>query len=154
MSYVLVNIGSNLGDRRLNLSRAMRKIGEEFGDFEVSHVVESAPWGFDSTHSFLNLGMSFETDLSPLDLLHKLQEIERSIGGGSHRTPDGGYADREIDIDIIAIDQEIIDLPELQVPHPHMAERLFVLEPMDELAPGWRHPVTGLTPIEMIMKKR
>jgi len=132
----------------------MRKIGEEFGDFEISHVVESAPWGFDSTHSFLNLGMSFETDLSPLDLLHKLQEIERSIGGGSHRTPDGGYADREIDIDIIAIDQEIIDLPELQVPHPHMAERLFVLEPMDELAPGWRHPVTGLTPIEMIMKKR
>ena len=154
MSYVLVNLGSNLGDRRLNLSRAMRKIGEEFGDFEISHVVESAPWGFDSTHSFLNLGMSFETDLSPLDLLHKLQEIERSIGGGSHRTPDGGYADREIDIDIIAIDQEIIDLPELQVPHPHMAERLFVLEPMDELAPGWRHPVTGLTPIEMIMKKR
>ena len=154
MSYVLVNIGSNLGDRRLNLSRAMRKIGEEFGDFDISHVVESAPWGFDSTHSFLNLGMSFETDLSPLDLLHKLQEIERSIGGGSHRTPDGGYADREIDIDIIAIDQEIIDLPELQVPHPHMAERLFVLEPMDELAPGWRHPVTGLTPIEMIMKKR
>lgn len=154
MSYVLVNIGSNLGDRRLNLSRAMRKIGEEFGDFEISHVVESAPWGFDSTHSFLNLGMSFETDLSPLDLLHKLQEIEKSIGGGSHRTPDGGYADREIDIDIIAIDQEIIDLPELQVPHPHMAERLFVLEPMDELAPGWRHPVTGLTPIEMIMKKR
>lgn len=154
MSYVLVNIGSNLGDRRLNLSRAMRKIGEEFGDFEISHVVESAPWGFDSTHSFLNLGMSFETDLSPLDLLHKLQEIEGSIGGGSHRTPDGGYADREIDIDIIAIDQEIIDLPELQVPHPHMAERLFVLEPMDELAPGWRHPVTGLTPIEMIMKKR
>ena len=66
MSYVLVNIGSNLGDRRLNLSRAMRKIGEEFGDFEISHVVESAPWGFDSTHSFLNLGMSFETDLSPL----------------------------------------------------------------------------------------
>lgn len=154
MSYVLVNIGSNLGDRRLNLSRAMRKIGEEFGDFEISHVVESAPWGFDSTHSFLNLGMSFETDLSPLDLLHKLQEIERSIGGGSHRTPDGGYADREIDIDIIAIDQEIIDLPELQVPHPHMAERLFVLEPLDELAPGWRHPVTGLTPIEMIMRKR
>ena len=154
MSYVLVNIGSNLGDRRLNLSRAMRKIGEEFGGFEISHVVESAPWGFDSTHSFLNLGMSFETDLSPLDLLHKLQEIERSIGGGSHRTPDGGYADREIDIDIIAIDQEIIDLPELQVPHPHMAERLFVLEPMDELAPGWRHPVTGLTPIEMIMRKR
>lgn len=151
MSYVLLNIGSNLGDRRLNLSRAMRKIGEEFGDFEISHVVESAPWGFDSTHSFLNLGMSFETDLAPLDILHKLQEIERSIGGGSHRTPDGGYADREIDIDIIAIDREIIDLPELQVPHPHMAERLFVLEPMDELAPGWRHPVTDLTPMEMII---
>lgn len=152
MAYVLVNIGSNLGDRRLNLSRAMRKIGELFGDFEISHVVESEPWGFDSTHSFLNLGMSFQADLSPMDLLRCLQNIERSISDTRHRTSDGGYADREIDIDIIAIDREIIDMPELKVPHPKMSERLFVLEPMAELAPGWRHPVTDLTPVEMIMK--
>lgn len=151
MAYVLINIGSNLGDRRLNLSRAMRKIGERFGDFEISHVVESEPWGFDSTHSFLNLGMSFHTSLVPAEILNQLQEIERSISDGSHRTSDGGYADREIDIDIIAIDREIIDTPELKVPHPKMAERLFVLEPMAELAPGWSHPVSGLTPFEMIM---
>ena len=61
MAFVMINIGSNLGNRRLNLSRAMRMIGEEFGAFEISHVVESAPSGFDSTNSFLNLGMAFHS---------------------------------------------------------------------------------------------
>lgn len=152
MACIFLNLGSNLGDRRLNLSRAMRAIGEEFGNFEISHVVESAPWGYDSTHNFLNLGMMIESELPPLDLLHKLQEIEKSISAGAHRTATGGYMDRDIDIDIIAIDREIIDLPELKVPHPKMCERKFVLEPLYELAPGWRHPVTGLTPVEMLLK--
>lgn len=152
MAYVLVNIGSNIGNRRLNLSRAMRAIGEEFGNFEISHVVESAPWGYDSTNSFLNLGIAFTTELTPMELLHRLQEIERSISPASHRNPDGTYADREIDIDIIAIDREIIAEVELKVPHPRLAERRFVLEPLAELAPGWRHPLTGLTPMEMLMK--
>lgn len=152
MAYVLVNIGSNIGNRRLNLSRAMRAIGEEFGNFEISHVVESAPWGYDSTNSFFNLGIAFTTELTPMELLHRLQEIERSISTASHRNPDGTYADREIDIDIIAIDREIIDEVELKVPHPRLAERRFVLEPLAELAPGWCHPLTGLTPMEMLMK--
>lgn len=152
MAYVLVNIGSNIGNRRLNLSRAMRAIGEEFGNFEISHVVESAPWGYDSTNSFFNLGIAFTTELTPVELLHRLQEIERSISPASHRNSDGTYADREIDIDIIAIDREIIDEVELKVPHPRLSERRFVLEPLAELAPGWRHPLTGLTPMEMLMK--
>ncbi len=59
MAFILINIGSNLGNRRLNLSRAMRAIGDAFGDFEMSHVVESQPWGFDSTSPFLNVGMAF-----------------------------------------------------------------------------------------------
>ena len=144
MAYIFVNIGSNLGDRRLNLSRAMRAIGEEFGDFEISHVVESEPWGFDSTHSFLNVGMMFQSDLEPLDILHRLQSIERSISPASHRNPDGSYADRIIDIDIVAIDvvkdgvPELlrIDTPELTVPHPRLKERDFFLRPLLELAPN------------------
>ena len=144
MAYIFVNIGSNLGDRRLNLSRAMRAIGEEFGDFEISHVVESEPWGFDSTHSFLNVGMMFQSDLEPLDILHRLQAIERSISPASHRNPDGSYADRIIDIDIVAIDvikdgvPELlrIDTPELTVPHPRLKERDFFLRPLLELAPN------------------
>lgn len=150
MAYVFINIGSNIGNRRLNLSRAMRAVAEEFGDFEMSHVVESEPWGFDSTHPFLNLGISFASDLEPHEILFRMQEIEKRISPESHRTPDGNYSDRIIDIDIVAIDREVIDTETLKVPHPHLAERDFFLVPLEELAPGWTHPLTGLTPAGMI----
>lgn len=150
MAFVTVNIGSNLGNRRLNLSRAMRGIAERFGDFEMSHAVESKPWGFDSTLSFLNIGISFHSDLQPHEILHELQEIERSISDAPHRNPDGTYADRAVDIDIITVDRDIISTDTLRVPHPHLAERSFFLEPLEELAPGWTHPETGKTPREMI----
>lgn len=93
-----------------------------------------------------------ESELPPEEILHKLQVIEKSISAGTHRTSTGDYLDREIDIDIVAIDREIIDLPNLKVPHPRMEERKFVLEPLHELAPGWRHPVSCLTPVEMLLK--
>ncbi|MDE5974942.1 MAG: 2-amino-4-hydroxy-6-hydroxymethyldihydropteridine diphosphokinase [Muribaculaceae bacterium] len=150
MAFVMLNIGSNLGNRRLNLSRAVRAVGERFGEFEISHVVESAPWGFDSTHSFLNVGMAFSSDESAEDILRGLQEIEKSISPASHRNPDGSYADRIIDIDIVAIDRLMIDTDTLKVPHPRLAERSFFLRPLMELAPGWTHPATGLSPSEML----
>lgn len=150
MAFVLINIGSNVGRRRLNLSRAMRAVGEEFGPFELSHVVESKPWGFDSTNSFLNVGMAFNTELSPIEILHRLQAIERLLAPAPHRDESGGYIDRELDIDIVAIDREVIDTAELKVPHPHLAERDFFLVPIEELAPGWTHPITGLTASQML----
>ena len=150
MSFVIVNIGSNVGQRRLNLSRAMRAIGEEFGPFELSHVVESKPWGFDSTNPFLNVGMAFNSDLPPIEILHRLQDIEKLLAPSPHRDEDGNYIDRQLDIDIVAIDREVIDTAELKVPHPHLAERDFFLVPLEELAPGWTHPATGLTATEML----
>lgn len=150
MAYVLANIGSNLGNPRLNISRAVRAIGETFGDFEISHAVESDPWGFDSTHSFVNVGIAFHSELPPLSILTELQKIEKAISPASHRNPDGSYADRMIDIDLIAIDTLVIDTSQLTVPHPRLAMRRFVLEPLAELAPGWRHPLTGLYPFEML----
>lgn len=150
MSNIFLNIGSNLGDRRKNLSRAVSAIEKEFGYFELSHVIESEPWGFDSENKFLNIGMMVITDLSPLEVLHRLQEIEKSIGSGSHRNADGSYADRVVDIDIVAIDDLVIDTEELQVPHPRMAERRFVLEPLAELAPFWTHPLLHKTPGQML----
>lgn len=152
MSTVFINIGSNLGDRRLNLSRAMRAVGSEFGEFEMSHVVESEPWGFESAHPFLNVGIAFRTDLQPEEVLEKLKAIERAISPMSHRKSDGSYADRVVDIDIVAIDTEVIDSPDLKVPHPHLADRKFFLEPMAEIAGMWRHPASGLTPAEMLMR--
>lgn len=146
----LINLGSNLGNKRLNLSRAMRGVGEAFGPYELSHVVESAPQGFKSDHSFLNVGMAFHSDLEPEEVLARLQEIERAISPAPHRRADGSYADRVIDIDIVAADDLVYDSHHLHIPHRRMAERRFVLEPLDELAPGWRHPRTGLSPREML----
>ncbi len=152
MADVFINIGSNLGNRRLNLSRAMSAVGKEFGAFELSHIVESQPWGFQSEHPFLNVGMAFHTDLAPEEVLSKLQAIEKRLSPGNHRNADGTYADRYVDIDIVAIDRLEIDTPSLKVPHPHLARRRFFLEPLEELAPGWTHPADGLSPSEMLAR--
>lgn len=150
MAYYIINIGSNLGDRRLNLSRAMRAVGMEFGDFEMSHAVESNPVGFDSTHRFLNVAILFQSDLAPEKVLDRLQKIEQQLSPVPHRNTDGTYRDREIDIDIVAIDDQVIDTPRLTVPHPKLAERRFFLEPLKEIAPQWKHPVSGLTARQML----
>ena len=150
MSLVIVNIGSNVGNRRLHLSRAVKRLGDEFGPFELSHTVESEPWGFDSTNSFLNVAMMFQSDLSPVEIMNKLQGIERSISTLNHRNSDGSYRDREIDIDIMAIDEIVIEDPLVTLPHPRLPERDFFLVPFQELAPSWRHPVNGKTAGEML----
>lgn len=152
MHTVFINIGSNLGQRRLNLSRAMNAIGREFGDFEMSHVIETEPWGYESDHTFLNVGMAFNSDLEPEEILERLHAIERSISPDSHRDASGKYTDRVIDIDIVAIDRLQLDTEKLTVPHPRLAEREFFLKPLEELASGWRHPATGESPSEMLWK--
>lgn len=149
MNYYL-NIGSNLGDRRDNLYRAVVAIVAGTGGCAVSSVVESEPWGFSSDHGFMNLGVSLESSLEPQDMLERIHEIERRLGSASHRDSEGGYVDRLVDIDIVAIDDLVIDTPTLQVPHPHLAARDFFLKPMAQLAPEWRHPVTGLTASQML----
>ena len=148
-TYIL-NIGSNLGNRRLNLSRAVAAIGNFFAPVEISHVVESEPSGFDSTNAFLNIGVIFSSEFSPQEMLEKLQEIEKAISPAPHRDDAGNYIDRIIDIDIIAAGETVMNTETLTLPHPRLAERRFVLEPLLELAPGWHHPVTGLSPIEML----
>lgn len=148
MHYFL-NIGSNLGNRLLNISKAIRAIEAEFGYFELSKKVESAPWGFDSTNSFINVAMMVISDLEPEAVLDKLQAIELKLDGKPHRDREGGYIDRLIDIDIMAADQIEYHSERLTLPHPHLAERSFFLEPFSQLAPAWRHPQTGLTPTEM-----
>lgn len=150
--YYLINIGSNLGDRRLNLSRAMRAVGMEFGDFEMSHAVESAPAGFDSPHRFLNVGILFQSDLQPEEVLTRLQAIEKQLGSGPHRNADGSYRDRLIDLDIVAADDLVMQTDRLTVPHPRLAERRFFLEPLKEIAPQWKHPVSGLTARQMLAR--
>lgn len=149
MHYFL-NIGSNLGQRKLHISRALRALEERFGYFETSHIVESEPWGYDSPNKFLNLAVMIISDLEPAEMLAAVKEIEAQLDGTPHRDAAGGYADRKVDIDIMAADETALDTPELTLPHPRLAQRRFFLVPFAELAPRWRHPLSGLTCDEML----
>lgn len=149
MIYYL-NIGSNIGDRRDNLYRAVVSLSAGRGGCTVSSLVESEPWGFESSNHFMNVGVRIVSDIPPLEMLDRIHIIERRMGSASHRDEKGGYIDRLVDIDIVAIDDMVIDLPMLQVPHPHLANRDFFLIPMVQLAPEWHHPVTGLTASQML----
>ena len=151
MIYYL-NVGSNMGDRRDNLYRAVVALAAGNGGCAVSSIVESEPWGFESDNRFMNLGVSLDSALEPHEMLDRIHDIERRLGSASHRDEQGGYIDRLVDIDIVAIDDLVIDTPTLQVPHPHLPDRDFFLRPMTQLAPDWRHPVTGLTATQMLEK--
>ena len=149
MDYFL-NVGTNMGDRRDNLYRAVVALAAGSGGCAVSSIVESEPWGFESDNRFLNLGVWLVSDLEPQAMLDRIHDIERRLGSAAHRNEAGGYIDRLVDIDIVAIDDRVIDTPALQVPHPHLPERDFFLKPMMQLAPDWHHPVTGLTAAQML----
>ena len=149
MNYYL-NIGTNIGDRRDNLYRAVVALAAGTSGCAVSSIVESEAWGFESANRFLNVGVSLGSDMSPQRMLDRIHEIERRLGSASHRDEQGNYIDRLVDIDIMAIDEMVVDTPALKVPHVHLAKREFFLRPLQELAPDWHHPITGLTPEQML----
>ena len=148
MRYYL-NIGTNLGDRSKNLRRAIEALTGGTTSWVVSPVVESDPWGFESENRFLNVGLALDSDLEPLAMLDRIHDIERQLGSAAHRDAQGGYVDRLVDIDIMAIDDAqgqpmTIDLPTLQVPHPHLYDRKFFLEPYQFLRTKTQSPQAPL----------
>ncbi len=146
-----INIGSNMGDRNSLIEQAVVRIEHLCGGkARRATLIESQPWGYDSASLFLNLGIAIRTSLTPLKLFHGLQTIENDISPASHRDVQGDYVDRLIDIDLIAMDELVVDLPELQLPHPHMHIREFVLRPMIELAPQWSHPLLHATAKQLL----
>lgn len=150
MIHVHLNIGSNLGDREDNLRRAvalLRQLADDDSSVRVSDIVVSPPWGFDSDNEFMNIGMSFDTSLTPAELLTATQGIERTISTASHRDENGSYIDRLIDIDLIAAttipttsdpSPHLITLstPTLTLPHPRAHLRDFVLIPLRQIDPS------------------
>lgn len=151
MRTIGLNLGSNLGDRREMLSFAVERIGTLLGcRLRVSQIYESEPWGYQSDNPFYNIAAEFESDIALERLLDLLQQVEREAGSLSHRTADGSYADRSLDIDIIYAGSEVVATERLTVPHPRMDRRLFVLKPLQQLSSRWRHPVSGLTVDEMV----
>ena len=117
MGIAYLSLGTNIGRKEDNLRKALRALEQEIGTLlKCSSFIDTAPWGFDSTHRFLNAAVSFQTELQPLELLKVTQQIERKLG------------------------RQIIQTEELTLPHPLISQRRFVLEPLNEIAADFIHP--------------
>ncbi|MCS6968341.1 MAG: 2-amino-4-hydroxy-6-hydroxymethyldihydropteridine diphosphokinase [Cytophagales bacterium] len=140
-------LGTNVGDREGYLSFAVEKISQLAGKIvHISQIYQTAAWGFTQQADFLNQALVVDTPHEPETLLSILQEIENQAG----RQRLFKWGPRTLDIDIIAIDDLVIHSAKLCVPHPAMAQRRFVLHPLADLLPTWRHPLTGLTYAQML----
>lgn len=128
-------LGTNLGERQENIEKALRLVGERIGKVEaVSACHETEPVGFKSDNLFLNAVAQVTTDLEPEQVLDETERIEQEMGRDT-KSEGGRYADRIIDIDVLCYDTLQCHTERLQLPHPAVAERRFVLEPLCEIAP-------------------
>jgi 2-amino-4-hydroxy-6-hydroxymethyldihydropteridine diphosphokinase len=141
----LIALGSNVGDREGNLRHAIGAIGGFAKVTGISSVYETEPMYLEDQGWFLNCVMSVETELTPRALLDALQAIEAGMG----RERVVKYGPRVVDLDILFYDGEVVSEPGLEIPHPKIPERQFVLAPLEELRPGFVHPVIGKTMSEI-----
>lgn len=144
MAIVHLCLGSNLGNREDYFKKAMNEIENRIGPIvALSSFYETEAWGYESGNKFLNACIAVNTTLSSKDCLFQLKDIEMILG--RLKTAKNNYSDRVIDIDIIFYDNLVLETPELTIPHPKMQERLFVLNPLFEIAPDYNHPVFNKT---------
>jgi 2-amino-4-hydroxy-6-hydroxymethyldihydropteridine diphosphokinase len=144
-----IALGSNLGDRRAHLDSAVASLGAILADLRVSGVIETAPVDVVGPQGpFLNAAVVGRFDGTARELLSALLMLEGQHG---RRRPHAGAA-RTLDLDLIFFGEERVEEPGLVVPHPRFRERRFVLEPLAEVAPGWRDPATGLTVVELLSR--
>lgn len=145
MHIVYLGLGTNLGSKRENLKQATQFIKRKIGKIiSQSSLYETIPWGYQSDNLFINMVIKIETEKSPFEILSLTKEIEQCMGR-IHKTVNAVYQDRVIDIDILFYDDNIIDSNSLKIPHPLIADRLFVLEPLNEIAADFIHPILHLS---------
>ncbi len=142
MKTAYLSLGSNLGDRRAHLREAIKRLAtQEIRVLRESSIYETEPRDLREQPWFLNQILEVETDLLPRQLLVSTQKIEREMG----RRRGIAKGPRVIDIDVVLFANSVVHAAELEIPHPRMQQRRFVLEPLAELAPELRHPVSGQT---------
>lgn len=140
-------LGSNLGEKQTNINKALELIEEKAGTIiQKSSLYSSEPWGLKDQDEFLNQAVQISTELSAHDLIAVCKEIENELG----RQVRDKWKPREIDIDILFFNREIVHESGLKVPHPAMAERKFVLQPLSEINEAFIHPVLNYTLAELL----
>jgi 2-amino-4-hydroxy-6-hydroxymethyldihydropteridine diphosphokinase len=140
MATVYLGLGTNIGNKKENLTRAIEALSLALGHYtQLSSFIETAPWGFESDNPFINCAAAFETELSPMELLDTTEKVEREMGRTT-KSSGGTYHDRVIDIDILLYGNETVATERLTIPHPLMHLRDFVLEPLEQIAPDVLHP--------------
>lgn len=141
MKEIYLLLGSNIGDRSEQLNKAVSSLSNHrLKVVKTSSIYETAAWGKTDQAAFLNQVICCHTDLSPLDLLHHCQGVEKELGRERFEL----WGPRTMDIDILYYGQEVHNLKDLTVPHPGIALRAFTLIPLAELAPKFRHPLLGM----------
>ena len=140
------NLGSEFGDREANLHAAVRRLGELGEVKAVSQFYDTEPVGYVDQPRFLNGAVVIETALDPVELMRGLLKIEQSMG----RERGVAKGPRVIDLDLLLYGDRVMNTAELTLPHPEMQERKFVLEPLNEIAAKWVHPVLGVTVEQML----
>ncbi len=149
IAYLLV--GGNLDNTVEKFDRLKDMLQNQIGEILCfSKLYHSAPWGFESSHPFINQAIAVQTALAPKELLAEIQEIEKLFG--RKRNNSNQYEDRIMDIDIIFYDNEVINKEDLRIPHPQMHRRNFVLCPLKEIAPIYIHPVLKRTVTELFLE--
>lgn len=150
MHHVFLGIGGNIGNKRQNFEKVKIHIIKEIGEIvEQSSVYETPPWGFLAEEDFWNQVVQVKTYLEADDLIERIQKIENLFGRERNA---GYYVSREMDIDVLYYDEASFTTDMLIVPHPKIARRLFVLVPLNEIAPDFKHPVLNITNRELLDK--
>jgi 2-amino-4-hydroxy-6-hydroxymethyldihydropteridine diphosphokinase len=138
---IFLSLGSNLGDRLINLTDAIRSLPPNIQPLTQSQTYETQPWGFIDQPAFLNLVIKANTELTPKNVLAFIKDMEVVLG----RKETFRFGPRLIDLDILFYDSLVLDTPDLTIPHPRLTERAFVLIPLAEIAPDFIHPVIKKT---------